>query len=155
MKRFTAAVLTVFSALALGTGCQNRTEEETWPCPTYDATIVPVAGLDASLSCYQEAVQPGQFKNHVINTMADYNALFSCTPPAIDFTKYTLLIGKTTTTSGNRITSQQLQQDCLNLNYIVTIQQNPTSVVQPAVYYALVPKLPAGLIPSFRVQVLP
>ncbi|HET9504114.1 MAG TPA: hypothetical protein VFO93_11265 [Hymenobacter sp.] len=155
MKRCTVTAFAIVGALALATGCQNRTEEETWPCPTYDATITPVAGLDASLSCYQEVVQPGQFKNHVVNTMADYNALFSCTPPAIDFTKYTLLIGKTTTLSGNRITSQQLRQDCLSLYYTVNIQQNPTTVVQPAVYYALVPKLPAGLNPSFQVQVLP
>jgi hypothetical protein len=155
MKRFKTTAFAILGALALGTGCQNRTEEETEPCPTYDATIVPVAGLDASLACYQEDVPPGQFKNHVVNTMADYNALFSCTPPAIDFNKYTLLIGKTTTTSGNRITSQQLRQDCRSLYYTVGIQQNPTSVVQPAVYYALVPKLPAGLSPSFQVQVLP
>jgi hypothetical protein len=155
MQRFAAAFLTIFSALALGTGCQNRTEEEIWPCPTYDATITPLAGLDASLSCYQEVVPPGQFKNHIITTTADYNALFSCTPPAIDFNKYTLLIGKTTTTSGNRITSQQLRQDCLNLIYRVDIEQNSANVVQPAVYYALVPKLPGGLSPSFQVQVLP
>ena len=154
MLRFAAAILAVFGALALGTGCQKQ-EDETWPCPTYDATITPVAGLDASLSCYQEVVAPGQFKNHVINTTADYNALFSCTPPAIDFTKYTLLIGKTTTTSGNRITSQLLRQDCMSLLYAVSIQQNPTAVVQPAVYYALVPKLPAGLSATFNVQVTP
>lgn len=155
MKRFLAAAFAAFGTFTLSTGCQDQPDKETWPCPTYNATIVPMAGLDASLSCYQEVVQPGQFKNHVINTMADYNALFNCTPPAIDFTKYTLLIGKTTTTSGNRITSQQLRQDCLNLYYTVAIQQNPTTIVQSAVYYALVPKLPAGLTPSFRVQVLP
>jgi hypothetical protein len=155
MKRFAAGTLAILVALALGTGCQHCPLDEPSPCPTYDATIVPVAGLDASRSCYQEAAAPGQFKNHVVETAADYTALFNCTPPAIDFTKYTLLIGKTTTTSGNSIVSQKVQQDCLTITYSVDIQQNLTAVVQPAVYYALVAKLPAGARVTFDVQVKP
>jgi hypothetical protein len=148
-------LLAALAALALGTGCQQKTEDEQWVCPPFDPTTIQVAGLAGNPGCYLESSAPGQFKNHVINTDADYQALFSCPPPPIDFSKYTLLIGKTVNTSGNFLKAQRVQQDCLNYNYSVEIQQNLATVVQPIVYHVLVPKLAPGVQVSFNVQVLP
>jgi len=148
-------LLAALAVLALGTGCHDKIEDGQWVCPPFDPTTSQVAGLAGNPGCYLESPAPGQFKNHVINTDADYQALFGCAPPPIDFSKYTLLIGKTVTTSGNRITDQRVQQDCWQYIYSVDIQQNLTTVVQPVVYHVLVPKLAAGVQVTFRVQVLP
>ena len=150
-----AHLVRALAVLALSSGCQNKSADEQWLCPPFDATISQVTGLAGSPGCYLENSAPGQFKNHVINTDADYQALFSCLPPPIDFSKYTLLICKTVTTSGNSLKTQRVRQDCLNYIYSVEIQQGVTAVVQPIVYHALVPKLAPGVQVTFNVQVIP
>ena len=148
------AALTAISLLTMSNSCHKEDEES--PCPNLEITTSQVAGLGHNPGCYIETPPlPGQFKNHVINSAAEYNALFNCPPPPIDFDTNTLLIGKTVTTSGNSIKSQQVQQACNTYTYTVEIQKGLTAVVQPTVYHALVPKLPAGAQVNFDIRVLP
>lgn len=154
MRTLHIAALAAISLLTMSNACHKEDEES--PCPQLEITTAQVAGLGHNPGCYSESPPlPGQFKNHVINSAAEYNALFSCPPPPIDFSTYTLLIGKTVTTSGNSIKSQQVQQACNAYTYTVEIQQGLTAVVQTTVYHALVPKLPAGAQVNFDVRVLP
>ncbi|MGI4737693.1 MAG: hypothetical protein ACRYG7_21200 [Janthinobacterium lividum] len=148
------AALAALSLLTMSNACHKETAES--PCPSLEITTAQVAGLGNNPNCYSETPPPpGQFKNHVINSAAEYNALFNCPPPAVNFNTYTLLIGKTVTTSGNFIKAQRVQQACTNYTYTVDIQLGLTAVVQQAVYHTLVPKLPADAQVTFNIQVLP
>jgi hypothetical protein len=153
MRTLHLAALAAISLLTMSNACHKEDEES--PCPSLEITTAQVAGLGHNPGCYIDMPPlPGQFKNHVINSAAEYNALFNCPPPPIDFDTNTLLIGKTVTTSGNSIKSQQVQQACNGYTYTVEIQQGLTAVVQTTVYHALVPKLPAGAQVTFDIRVL-
>ena len=154
MRTLHVAALAAISLLTMSNACHQEDQES--PCPELEITIAQVAGLGHNPGCYVEAPPPpGQFKNHVVNSAAEYNALFNCPPPPIDFDANTLLIGKTVTTSGNSIKSQQIRQACTSYTYAVEIQQGVTTIVQATVYHVLVPKLPAGAQVNFDIRVLP
>jgi hypothetical protein len=153
MRTLHVAALAAISLLTMSNACHKDNGEA--PCPNLEITTAQVAGLGHDPSCYIETPPlPGQFTNHVINSAAEYNALFNCPPPPIDFDTNTLLIGKTTTTSGNYIKAQQVQQACNGYTYTVEIQKGLTAVIQPTVYHVLVPKLPAGAQVNFDIRVL-
>lgn len=151
MKISKIATPLVLGTLALGTGCQKKSTDE--PAgPSFDPAITQIAGRGTNPRCYVEKPPGiGQFSNHVINSAAEYNALFNCTPPPVDFNTYTLLIGKTATTNGNYISTQRGRQAYLTYTYSVEIKLSRTAVVQPVVYHALVPKLLPGAPVTFDV----
>ena len=85
---------------------------------------------------------------YVINSMQELLAFITCdggeTPPAIDFTKYTLLLAHGITDNGNiSVVSKSLMQvsaDCYNLS--VEININDTAEPQTWHIAVLAPKLP-------------
>ncbi|WP_375415836.1 hypothetical protein [uncultured Hymenobacter sp.] len=97
-------------------------------------------------------------KQYVINSAAEYEALFTRQPrPVIDFQAYTLLAGETRMTSGGSVASQVVSYPCPGPDYTFAVKLSPgvTQAITEVAYFAVVPKLPAGAKVTFDVQLLP
>lgn len=150
MRALQLLALAATSLLAMSNTCKK--DENIRPCPAAtDVAIVQIAGLNA---CITEPIpNVGQSYEYIVNSAADYQALFACTtPPAVDFTTHTLLAGKTKTASCSHVLSQQLTQTCTGYTYQVKLEAGLCQAVTNVVYYTLVPKIPSGAKVDFDVQ---
>jgi len=80
----------------------------------------------------------------IISNQQDFSEFVTGTcQPTIDFTRYDLIIGKKTLSSGNESIEYTLIENCEtgNLNLKVTFIQNIASVAPTLTYHALTPKM--------------
>lgn len=140
------------SLLAMSNSCEKTTASD-GPCPTSPINSTSIAGLNCSTDTFSAV---GESKNHVITSVAQYAALFSCgNLPTIDFGTSTLLTGKIQSPSGGSVLSQQVVQTCNGYTYIVRVKQGITAVVIAIPYSVVVAKLPLNAQVNFDVQLIP
>lgn len=150
MKPTQLLALSALSLLAMSHSCKKEAET-TCPAQTIDTTTV--TGWDYNTACFGPAYA-GQAQTYVINSVAELQALNKCaTAPTIDFTRYTLLVGKSATSACSFVQSQRFtQQTCDAYTYQVKIADAPCQKPNELIYCVLVPKLPAGAQVTFDVQ---
>jgi len=151
MKVSQLIALTAISLLAMSNSCKK---EEGLPSPCETSLLTDTAQITGLNSCIAEPIpNAGQSLEYVVNSAADYQALFSCTtPPVVDFTTHTLLAGKTRTASCSHVLSQQVALTCTGYTYTVKLEAGVCAAVTNVVYYVLVPKIPSGTKVNFDVQ---
>jgi hypothetical protein len=149
--------LASLSFLAMSNSCKK--DDDVVPCnASADVTTFQITGLTARIT--EPVPQVGQTNEYVINSAAEYRALFAGKKlPPVDFTTYTLLAGKTRTASPSHVVSQQVAQTCAGYSYAVKLLPD-AGVAAPAspataaniVYYVLVPRLAPGAQVEFAVE---
>jgi hypothetical protein len=143
------------SMLTMSNSCSKNTVGQD-PCPDKTVTITPLKAFDSfSPSCFGVALSSvGQSKQYIVQSEGEYASLFTCAPaPAIDFSTYTLLVGKIKTASSRVVASQQVQLTCSGeYKYVVKLAEGVSQAVTETLYYALVPKLPISAKITFEVQ---
>jgi hypothetical protein len=148
--------LASLSFLAMSNSCKK--DDDVVPCnASADVTTFQVTGLTARIT--EPVPQVGQTNEYVINSAAEYRALFAGKKlPPVDFTAYTLLAGKTRTPTPSHVVSQQVSQTCAGYTYAVKLAPKATvSIAAPAtaanvVYYVLVPRLAPATLVEFAVE---
>ncbi len=148
--------LAALSCLAMSNSCKK--DDDVVPCnASADVTTFQITGLAAHIT--EPVPQVGQTHQYVINSAAEYRALFAGKKlPPVDFTTYTLLAGKTRTAGPCRVARQQVAQTCAGYTYAVKLAPcvAPAGAVpaSPAnvVYYVLVPRLAPGAQVEFAVE---
>ena len=145
--------LTSLSFLAMSNSCKK--DDDVVPCAaSAEVVTFQITGLTARIT--EPVAQVGQTNEYVIHSAAEYRALFAGSKlPAVDFTAYTLLAGKTRTAGPSHVVSQQVAQACAGYTYTVKLAPN-AGVAAPAspanvVYYVLVPRLAPGTLVEFAV----
>ena len=132
-------------SVVLTNSCKHECEQDKeGPCPTSVVAFTQLPGWDLNPSCSTERrAEIGVSKTYVINSLAEYKTIFDCSvsPPAIDFNTYTLLAGKTVTSSCSYVTSQQVMQTCTGYKYTVNIGSGLCAAVTEVKFHALVPKI--------------
>jgi len=151
MKVSQLVALTAISLLAMSNSCKK---EDGIPSPCETSLRIDPAQIAGLNACIAEPIpNVGQSLEYVVNSAADYQALFACTtPPPVDFTTHTLLAGKTRTASCSHVLSQQVALTCTGYTYTVQLEAGPCAAVTNVVYYVLVPKISGGTKVSFNVQ---
>lgn len=150
-----------FVALSLLTMSNNCGKDEgIIPCASRSVNRFQVADLDEySAYCFAGRLTGAeQAKQYVIDSEAEYKALFSCMPrPSINFTEFTLLAGKTKTSTGRSVASRMVFVSCQGPDYAFTVKLAPglTQATAEVAYFAVIPKLPTGATVAFDVQLLP
>jgi hypothetical protein len=145
--------LASLSFLAMSNSCKK---DDVVPCnASADVTTFQVTGLTARIT--EPVPQVGQTNEYVINSAAEYRALFAGKKlPPVDFTTYTLLAGKTRTAGPSHVVSQQVAQTCAGYTYAVRLAPNAGAAApaSPAnvVYYVLVPRLAPAAQVEFAVE---
>jgi hypothetical protein len=147
--------LASLSFLAMSNSCKK---DDVVPCnASADVTTFQITGLAARIT--EPVPQVGQTNEYVINSAAEYRALFAGKKlPPVDFTTYTLLAGKTRTATPSHVVSQQVAQTCAGYTYAVRLAPNaavgmaapPTAA--NVVYYVLVPRLAPAAQVEFAVE---
>jgi hypothetical protein len=157
MRTIHLIALAASSLLTTSSSCKKEDSDTASPCPTVDLPTAQVLGWTTTPTCFVQSLTAiGQVKTYVVNSDADYRAAFTCSAlPAVDFNKFTLLVGETKTANSTLVTSQQVVQKCAAYAYSVTLQNGLASVVSTVAFHALVPKLPVNAKIDFKVQVLP
>lgn len=147
--------LASLSFLAMSNSCKK--DDDVVPCnASADVTTFQVTGLTARIT--EPVPQVGQTNEYVINSAAEYRALFAGKKlPPVDFTTYTLLAGKTRTAAPSHVVSQQVAQTCAGYTYAVRLAPNvaeraTASAAANVVYYVLVPRLAPGAQVEFAVE---
>lgn len=155
MKTVRTLAFAVLSVLSMSTSCEKQDREQPGPCSAGPVPIIETPGL--TTDCRRGSLANiGDAEQYVINSAAEYRAAFSCAPePAVDFSKYTLLAGKTKTSTGRYIASQAVTAACPGYVYTVKLGPGLTQALTEVGYYAVVPKIPAGAPVRFDVQLLP
>lgn len=143
--------LAALSFLTMSNSCKK---EDVAPCnASADVTLTPLAGLKATIC--EPVPYVGQTNEYVINSAAEYHELFGSKKlPPVDFTKHTLLAGKTRTSSSYHLLTQQVVQTCTGYTYAVQLAPDAAPKAASVVYYVLIPKLPETAKVAFDVQVL-
>ena len=143
--------LAALSLLGMSNSCKK---EDLAPCnASADVTLTPLLGLKAGIS--EPVPYVGQTNEYVINSAAEYQELFNTKKlPLVDFTRHTLLAGKTRTASSYHLLAQQVVQTCTGFTYAVQLAPNTAPKAGSVVYCVLVPKLPQGAKVAFDVQLL-
>jgi hypothetical protein len=145
--------LASLSFLAMSNSCKK---DDVLPCnASADVTTFQITGLTARIT--EPVPQVGQTNEYVINSAAEYRALFAGKKlPPVDFTTYTLLAGKTRTASPSHVVSQQVAQTCAGYTYAVKLAPNPGAAAPASaanvVYYVLVPRLAPTAQVEFAVE---
>jgi hypothetical protein len=147
--------LAALSFLAMSNSCKK---DDVVPCnASADVTTFQITGLAARIT--EPVPQVGQTHQYVINSAAEYRALFAGKKlPPVDFTTYTLLAGKTRTAGPCRVASQLVAQTCAGYTYAVKLTPGiaPAGALPPSpatvVYYVLVPRLAPGAQVEFAVE---
>lgn len=148
--------LAALSFLAMSNSCKK--DDDVVPCnASADVTTFQITGLAARIT--EPVPQVGQTHQYVINSAAEYRALFAGKKlPPVDFTTYTLLAGKTRTAGPCRVASQLVAQTCAGYTYAVKLAPGVAPAgatpASPAnvVYYVLVPRLAPGAQVEFAVE---
>ncbi|MDJ0366098.1 hypothetical protein QMK33_13120 [Hymenobacter sp. H14-R3] len=132
-----------------------KKEDDVVPCnASADVTTCQITGLTARIT--EPVPTVGQTNDYVINSAAEYRALFAGKKlPAVDFATYTLLAGKTRTASASHVASQQVLQTCAGYTYAVKLAADASPAAANVVYYVLVPKLSLGSQVRFAVELPP
>jgi hypothetical protein len=139
------------SILLLLSGCQQEDLPQE-ACTAQPVETTAVAGWDASPYCFATPVEGGKYQAYVINSATELQALNHCTTtPAIDFARYTLLVGKTRTAACSVVKSQQVTRSCAQYTVQVTLAAGLCQASTEVLYYTLVPKLAAGAQVAFEV----
>ncbi len=149
--------LAALSFLAMSNSCKK---DDVVPCnASADVTTFQITGLAAHIT--EPVPQVGQTHQYVINSAAEYRALFAGKKlPPVDFTTYTLLAGKTRAAGPCRVASQTVAQTCAGYTYAVKLTPSvapagaAASNPSPAnvVYYVLIPRLAPGAQVEFAVE---
>lgn len=161
-------LLSLLAGGLLANSCQSQDAAVPVPAPTSPAPAppalpcpraLPVALLPGLVYTAPMLAQVGQVRNLVINDEATYRALFphpTYTPPPVDFTTHTLLLGKIRILYTGEVARQQLSLTCAgSYQYAVQVQPGLGQAATDVQYHAVVAKLPADAQVSFDVQVLP
>ena len=153
MKVSQCLTLAALSLLTMSNSCKK--EEEIVPCTV--AAEVVTAQVVGLVPCITEPVpNVGQTNQYIINSTAEYQELFAGTKlPAVDFTAYTLLAGKTRLASGGHVLAQHVRQTCAGYTYTVQLAAGTSASAANVVYYVLVPKLVTSTKIDFDVQLPP
>lgn len=143
--------LAALSFLAMSNSCKK---EDVAPCnASADVTLTPLAGLKGTIT--EPVPYVGQTNEYVLNSAAEYQELFSGKKlPPVDFTRHTLLAGKTRTASSYHLLTQQVVQTCTGYTYAVQLAPDAAPKAASVIYFVLVPKLPEGTKVAFDVQLL-
>jgi hypothetical protein len=153
MRFIQVLALVAGSLLTMSNSCKK--EDDAQPCP--GATAVKTAQVPGLTACITEPIpNTGQSNSYVINSAAEYQELFACTPPPpVDFMTHTLLAGKTRLASCGHVVGQEVAQTCTGYTYTVHLEAGLCQAVTNVVYYVLVPKIPSGAKVTFDVQLPP
>lgn len=146
--------LASLSLLTMSNSCKK--DDDVVPCnASADVTTTQLAGFKASIT--EPVPNVGQTNEYLISSVEEYRQVFAGKHlPPVDFTRYTLLAGKTRTGSSYRLLAQQVQQTCTGYTYAVQLAPCPAAAATAAsvVYYVLLPKLPPAAKVAFEVQLL-
>ena len=138
-------------ALLLLSSCQKEDLPQA-DCTAQAVETTAVTGWDASPYCFATTVEGGKYQAYVINSATELQALNHCTTtPAIDFARYTLLVGKTKTAACSSVKMQQVVRSCAQYTVQVTLAAGACQASTEVLYYTLVPKLAADAQVSFEV----
>ena len=153
------ARLTLLSMLSLG-DMSNRCQSEEAVVPVPDCpSLIPASRFPQLLVFGTTLRQMGSSDNRVINSDSVYRALYTgvhYTPPAIDFTTHTLLIGKMLINTSGQSSTQHVTKTCAgSYTYSVQITRGLGQAYMEVVYHAVVEKLPQNAPVDFQVTVLP
>ena len=145
--------LATLSFLAMSNSCKK--EDDVVPCnASADVTTTQLPGFVASI--HEPVPNVGQSNTYVVNSDAEYRALFAGkTLPPVDFTAYTLLAGKTRTAGCAYVRAQHVRQTCAGYTYTVQLAADAGDLVSNVVYYVLVPRLPLAAKVELDVQLPP
>ncbi|MGI4741356.1 MAG: hypothetical protein ACRYG7_39825 [Janthinobacterium lividum] len=152
MRFIHVLALVAGSLLTMSNRCKK---DDAQPCP--GAVVVASAQVPGLTPCITEPIpNVGQSNYYVVNSMAEYQELFACTPPpAVDFATHTLLAGKTRLASCGHVLAQEVMQTCAGYTYTVKLEAGVCQAVTNVVYYVLVPKIPSTTKVIFDVQLPP
>jgi len=142
--------LAALSLLTMSNSCKK--EDDPTPCTT--SADVPSSQLDGFTATIAEPLpNVGQSNEYVVNSAAEYRALFTGSKlPVVDFATHTLLAGKTRTPNCSHVLTQQVTQACTGYTYRVRLAAGPCAMPTNVVYYVIIPKMPATAKVSFDVQ---
>ncbi|MGI4870381.1 MAG: hypothetical protein ACRYFX_04290 [Janthinobacterium lividum] len=143
--------LVALSLLTMSNSCKK--EDDVVPCTTPLAVLeaAQIPGFKASIT--EPVPNLDQSNGYVVNSEAEYRALFAGKKlPPVDFATHTLLAGKTRTATGGTVLAQLVTQTCTGYKYSVKLAPGPAAKAANVVYYVLVPKLPAEAKIEFDVQ---
>ncbi|GAB3635565.1 hypothetical protein GCM10027422_11550 [Hymenobacter arcticus] len=129
-----------------------KKEDDVVPCnASADVTTTQLPGFVAIIP--EPVPNVGQSNTYVVNSAAEYRALFGGkTLPPVDFSAYTLLAGKTRTASCSYVQAQHVRQTCAGYTYTVQLAADAGDLVSNVVYYVLVPRLPLAAKVELEVQ---
>ena len=145
--------LASLSFVAMSNSCKK--EDDVVPCnAAADVTATHLAGFVPRIT--EPVPNVGQTNEYVVNSAAEYRALFAGKVlPPVDFATHTLLAGKTRTASGGHVLAQQVAQTCTGYTYTVQLAAGASPAPCNVVHYVLLPKLPLAATITFDVQLLP
>lgn len=144
--------MTINYLLTLATGsflllssCQR---EDVLPegCPIQDVPTTAITGWDVSPYCFATPVTNVSLtQSYVVNSAGELQVLNHCASvPDIDFTRYTLLIGKTKTAACSNVKAQLVTRSCAQYIYRVELAAGLCQATTEVIYYTLVPKIAAA-----------
>lgn len=150
MKMKQVLTLVAGSLLLLSSCKKEDVAQEDCAALTVETTAV--TGWAASPYCFATPVAGGQYQTYVVNSTAELQALNHCsTTPAIDFARYTLLVGKTKTAACSSVKTQQVVRRCAQYTFRVTLAAGACQASTEVLYYVLIPKLATGAQVAFDV----
>ena len=141
------------SFLAMSNSCKK--DDDVVPCnASADVTTIQLPGFVASI--HEPVPNVGQSNTYIVNSAAEYRALFAGkTLPPVDFTAYTLLAGKTRTASCSYVQAQRVRQTCTGYTYTVQLAADAGEIASNVVYYVLIARLPLSAKVELDVQLPP
>lgn len=153
MRFIQVLALMAGSLLTMSSSCKK--EDDARPCP--GAVVVASAQVPGLTPCITEPIpNTGQSNYYVVNSTAEYQELFACTPPPpVDFATHTLLAGKTRLATCGHVLTQEVVQTCAGYTYTVKLEGGVCQAVTNVVYYVLVPKIPSSAQVEVDVQLPP
>lgn len=156
MRLARLALLAILSLGSMSNRCQS--EEAVIPAPSCPL-LLPASQFPQLLVFGSTLRQVGSADNRIINSDSVYRALYTgvkYTPPAIDFTTHTLLIGKMLINTSGQSSTQQVTKTCTgSYTYSVQITRGVGQAYMEIIYHAVVEKLPATASVDFQVTVAP
>ena len=141
--------------LTMSSSCDKEAQEVN-PAPCSDAEIMPVPGFNWTLPayCFKEPIAViGQSKHYVIHSAAEYSAVATCSPPALNYGNVSLLFGKTKTAYTSRVVSQLVTRTCTGVRYTINLENGAGTAISEVAYYAVVPRLASDATVEFDVRV--
>jgi hypothetical protein len=134
-------LLALAAGLSLFAGCKKDEAPQNCPVLASQVATPDAATWPASPCCFATPVEVGQYQTYVINPAAESQALnHYTTTPTIDFARYTLLAGKTTTAACSSVKTRRVVRRCARYTFEAELAAGLCPASTEVLYYTLVPR---------------